>query len=141
MTRISLEDYRLLDEMNQRGGRARISDGRPRHDAEKLVQTGFATSRALNMSDVEYETTALGRKAFVLKRHGIQNTDVVEIDAHKHDDGLWYVKVSCPGEPAVLMTVGAATSLISELDATGDDLAAEFRHQTDRARRFAANGL
>jgi hypothetical protein len=43
--RLSPEDYRLLDEMNQRGGDARISDGRPRHGVDRLVGAGFATSR------------------------------------------------------------------------------------------------
>ena len=61
MPRLFPDDYRLLDEMNQRGGIARISDGRPRHGAEHLVEVGLATSRALNMSDVEYEMTALRR--------------------------------------------------------------------------------
>jgi hypothetical protein len=43
--------------MNQRGGVARISDGRPRHGADRLVEAGFVSSRPLNMSDVEYEMT------------------------------------------------------------------------------------
>jgi hypothetical protein len=142
MTRLSPEDYRLLDKMNQRGRIARISNGRPRHGAERLVEAGLATSRALNMSDVEYEMTALGRRAFVLKRHGIQTTDIVTIEPHRHDDGLWHVKVSCAGDPAVMMTVGAASKLIEELRSAGDaPLADQFQHETERARRFATSGV
>jgi hypothetical protein len=104
--RISLEDHRLLDEMRQRGGIARISEGRPRHGADRLVEAGFATSRALNMSDVEYEITPLGREALVLRDHGITSVDIESIEPHRFDvDGLWYVKVSCPGDPAVMMQV------------------------------------
>ena len=61
--RLSPEDYRLLDDLDRSGGIARISDGRPRHGADRLVDVGLATSRSLNISDVEYEMTPLGRKA------------------------------------------------------------------------------
>jgi hypothetical protein len=78
--RLSPEEYRLLDKMNQRGGVARISYGRPRHGAERLVEIGFASSRSLNMSDVEYEMTPLGREAYVLRQHGIVSVDVETIE-------------------------------------------------------------
>jgi len=64
MPRLSPDDHRLLDEMNQRDGIARISDGRPRHGAERLVEAGLATSRALNVSDVEYEMRAARDDSF-----------------------------------------------------------------------------
>jgi hypothetical protein len=141
--RLTPEDYRLLDEMNQRGGAARISDGRPRHGAERLIPAGFATSRPLNTSDVEYEMTPLGRRAFILKRHGIASVDIGTIEPHRSDvDGLWYVKVSCPGDPAVLMGIGAASKLAASLRfAHVDDLAEDFEKEVDRARRFAQSGL
>jgi hypothetical protein len=62
--RLLPENYSLLDEMkmNQGGGVARISDGRRRHGAERLVKAGVASSRPLNMSNVEYEMTPLGRR-------------------------------------------------------------------------------
>jgi hypothetical protein len=97
--RLSPEDYRLLDELNRSGGTARISDGQPRHGADRLVDAGLATSRSLNLSDVEYEMTPLGRKAHVLRQHGIVSTDIETIEPHQSDtDGLWYVKVCCPGD-------------------------------------------
>jgi hypothetical protein len=138
-TALSPEDYRLLDELNRGGGTARISDGRPRHGADRLVDAGLATSRSLNLSDVEYEMTPLGRKAHVLRQHGIASTDIDTIEPHRSDiDGLWYVKVSCPGDPAVLITVGNAVSLVAHLrHAHVQDLADRFQEQTDRARRFA----
>jgi len=87
--RLSPEDYRLRDEMNQRGAVARISDGRPRHGADRLVEAGFVSSQPLNMSDVEYEMTPLGRQAFVLKQHGIASTVVETIEPHRFDvDGV-----------------------------------------------------
>jgi len=38
------------------------------HGAERLVEAGFATSHALNMSNVEYEKTPLSRKRVGLER-------------------------------------------------------------------------
>jgi hypothetical protein len=138
-TRLSPEDYRLLDELNRGGGIARISDGRSRHGADRLVDAGLASSRSLNISDVEYEMTPLGRKAHVLRQHGIASTDVETIEPRRSDaDGLWYVKVSCSGDPAVLITVGNAVSLVAHLrHAQAQDLADRFQEQTDRTRRFA----
>jgi DNA-binding PadR family transcriptional regulator len=63
MIAITDEEFELLKELNERGGIARISDGKPRHAADRLVEAGYATSRALNMSDIEYEVTEAGRKA------------------------------------------------------------------------------
>ena len=140
-TRLSPEDYRLLDELNRGGGIARISDGRSRHGADRLVDAGLASSRSLNISDVEYEMTPLGRKAHVLRQHGIASTDVETIEPHRSDtDGLWYIKVSCPDDPAVLITVGNATNLVAHLrHAHVQDLADRFGEKTDRARRFAGS--
>jgi len=70
--RLSLENYSLLDEMNQRGGVARICEDCHRHGG----------SRPLNMSDVEYEMTPLGRR-FMLKRYDIASADVETIEPHR----------------------------------------------------------
>ena len=46
--------------------------------------------------------------------------------------------VSCSGDPAVLITVGNAVSLVAHLrHAQAQDLADRFQEQTDRTRRFA----
>jgi hypothetical protein len=140
--RLSADDRRLLDDMAERGGRATISGNRPRHDADRLVDLGLATSRSLNISDVEYEMTALGRKALALKRHGIASSEVDTIEPHKHDDGLWYVKVTCAGDPAVMMPVDSATELAADLRVVGEvDLANKVQHEADRAPRFAGGGV
>ena len=91
------------------------------------------------MSDVEYEMTPLGRKAHVLRQHGIASMDIETIEPHLSDaNGLWYVKVGCPGDPTVLITVGNATDLVTHLrHARVTDLADRFQEGTDRARRFA----
>jgi hypothetical protein len=93
------------------------------------------------MSDVEYEKTPLGRQAFVLKQHGIASADVATIEPHRFDvDGMWYVKVSCPGDPAVLMQFGAASKHAAHLRvAHVDDLADRFQEETERARRFTGS--
>jgi hypothetical protein len=142
-SKLSREDYSLLDEMSRQGGVARISGGRPRHGADRLVDAGFAVSRALNMSDVEYQMTPLGRKAHVLKRHGIASTEIETIEPHRHDvDGLWYIKVSCWGDPAVMMSVGAADKLLADLrTARVHDVAETLEHELERARRFARSGM
>ena len=139
--RLSPEDYRLLDDLNRSGGTARISDCRARHGADQLVDAGLATSLPLNISDVEYEMTLLGRKAHVLRRHGIASTDIEAIEPHlSNTDGQWYVKVSCHGDPAVLITVGNGASLVAHLrNVCVMDLADRFQEQTDRARRFAGS--
>jgi hypothetical protein len=93
------------------------------------------------MSDVEYEKTPLGRQAFVLKQHGIASADVATIEPRRFDvDGMWYVKVSCPGDPAVLMQFGAASKHAAHLRvAHVDDLADRFQEETERARRFTGS--
>jgi hypothetical protein len=75
----------------------------------------------------------------VLKQHGIASTDVETIEPHRFDvDGVWYVKVSCRGDPAVLMQIGAASKLAAHLRvARADDLADRFEEETERARRFS----
>jgi hypothetical protein len=135
--KLSENDYDLLRDLNARGGRARISDGRPRQGAERLVSSGYATSCALNMSDVEYEITQSGRAALVLKDYGIYSTRLM-IEPHRSEiDGLWRLKISSKGNPAVLMGIGAATKLVPSLREVGDlELADLFENEIDRARRY-----
>lgn len=137
-TKLSAQDYDLLRDLNSRGGRARISDGRPRHGAERLVAVGYTTSRALNLSDVEYDITSLGRTVLVLKDHGIHSTQLT-IEPHRFDvEGRWWIKVSSVGDPAVMMEIGAATKLAILLHAVGaEELAMRFEIEIDRARRYA----
>ena len=81
------------------------------------------------MSDVKYEMTALGRRAFALRWYRIASAEIETIEAHRHDDGLCYVKVSCSGDPAVMMTVSAARKLVEDLrTAKADDLAEQLQH-------------
>jgi hypothetical protein len=136
--KLSKDDYDLLGDLNAQGGRARISGGRPRHGAERLVSAGYATSCALNMSDVEYEITQLGRAALVLKDYGIYSTRLM-IEPHRSEiDGLWRLKISSEGNPAVLMGIGAAIKLVPSLREVGDqELADLFENEIDRARRYA----
>jgi hypothetical protein len=60
------EDYELLDDLYSRsGGTAQILSGRRRDGANRLVAAEYATVRALNLSDLEYTITELGRAARV----------------------------------------------------------------------------
>jgi hypothetical protein len=140
--RLSAEDFQLLGDLDARGGRSSISSNRPRRGAEQLVARGFATSHPLNISDVEYTITQLGRKALILKRHRIASWEVDAIEPHKHDDGVWYVKVTCAGDPAVMMPVSEATKLAVDLRAAGEThLADQVQHEAERALRFAGAAL
>jgi len=136
------EDYELLEELSRRGGRAQILGGRPRDGAERLVAAGYAIVRTLNLSDLEYELTPLGRTARVLKMHGINNTIFSAIEPHRFDvDGRWWLKVSPEGAPPIMMEVGYATKLAILLRAAGaNELADRFETETEKVRRCAMSG-
>jgi hypothetical protein len=135
--RLSPEEYDLLAELNGRDGLARISHGKPRGGADKLVAAGYTTSRSLNMSDIEYEITQMGRAALVLRDYGIWNTQFSAIEPHRFDDGLWYIKVSSEGDPATMLSIGAATKLATHLRIIGaEELANRFEKEVDGARRY-----
>lgn len=137
--KLSIEDYALLADLKARGGTATISGNQSRDGADRLVAAGYATSRNLNASVVEYEITRLGRIALVLKSYGLRSTNFSVIEPHRSDvDGLWRLKVSSDGDPALLMDIGSATKLVIQLRAVGaDDLANIFERETERARRYA----
>ena len=137
--KLSLADYDLLNELNRRGGTTQSTGLRQRDDADRLVAAGYATSRNLNVSTVEYEITQSGRIALVLKAYGILDTRISTIEPHRFEvDGRWWVKVSSDGDPALLMDIGSTTKLTIQLRAIGaDDLANRFEAETDRARRYA----
>lgn len=141
--KLKAEDYELLDQLCSRGGVAQILHGRPREGAERLVAAGYATVRPLNLSDLEYEITQLGRTARVLKAHGIYNTVFSSIEPHRFDvDGRWWLKVSPLGDPAAMMEIGAATKLVAHLRAAGShDFADRFERETERTRRYALAGV
>jgi hypothetical protein len=107
------------------------------------VAAGYATSRNLNVSIVEYEITPFGRIALVLKAYGIRDTRISAIEPHRFEvDGRWWVRVSSDGDPALLMDIGSTTKLAFQLRAVGaDDLADWFEIETDRARRYGLGNL
>ena len=92
--KLTAEDYELLEDLYRQGGIARISAGRRRDGADRLVAAGYATVRPLNLSDLEYELTQLGRTARVLRMHEINSTIFSAIEPHRFDvDGRWWLKV------------------------------------------------
>jgi len=140
--KLAAEDYELLEDLYRRSGFAHISGGRMRDGAERLVAAGCATVRALNLSDLEYELTTLGRTARVLRAHGISNTIFTAIEPHRFDvDGRWWLKVSSEGDPAIMMEVGYASKLVILLRAAGaDELADRFETEMEKTRRYAMSG-
>jgi hypothetical protein len=141
--KLAAEDYELLEDLYRRGGFAHISGGRTRDGADRLVAAGYATVRSLNLSDLEYELTALGRTARVLRAHGIGNTTFTAIEPHRFDvDGRWWLKVSPEGDPAITMEVGYASKLVILLRAAGaDELADRFETEIDKTRRYAMSAV
>ncbi len=135
-TRLSRDDYALLDELKT--GPRTISDIRPRDGADRLVAAGYATSRSLNISTVEYEITDRGRIAAVLTQFGVQTTQF-SVEPHRHDvDGLSYLKMASDGNPAVLMSIGEATKLAIVLrTVAADDIANNLESQIVKARKYA----
>lgn len=135
-TRLSPDDYVLLAELA--GGTRTISNANPRDGAERLVAADYATSRSLNMSTVEYEITARGKLALMLKQFGVQSTRF-SVEPHRLDvDGLWYLKIASDGNPTVLMSIGEATKLAIALRSiSADDMANDLDSQILKARRYA----
>jgi hypothetical protein len=113
---------------------ARISDGRPRHGAERLVAAGYATSRPLNLSDVEYEITPLGRTALVLNQYGIRSTNFSAIEPCRFEvDGRWHVKVTSVDQVPQMLGIGAATQLAAHLRTINAiELAERFERESQR---------
>src|SRR5262249_39332255 len=135
-TRLSIDDYALLDELKD--GPRSITAPKPRDGVDRLVEAGDAVSRSLNMSVFEYEITPLGEIARVLKDFGVYSTQY-SVEPHRHDvDGQWYLKVTSEGNSPFLMPIGSATKLMDHLRAVGvDDLANELNRQIEKARRCA----
>lgn len=135
-TTLSRDDYALLEQLN--GGPRTISGNRPREGADRVVEAGYAKAGNLNISSVEYTITNLGRQALMLKQFGVPSTQF-SVEPHRHDvDGLWYLKITSEGNPAILMSVGKATQLAIALRSVGaDDKANDFDHQIEKARRYA----
>jgi hypothetical protein len=53
-------------------------------------------------------------------------------------DGLWHLKVTSEGNPALLMSIGAARKLLNNLrSADADDLANDLNRQIEKAYRYA----
>jgi len=143
-------DFELLHDLERQGGRAKISDGRPRHGAERLVELGYATSRALSMSDVEYEIAQRGRTALALGDSlGLSDNVVryepagltIEPRCLESEGGVYRIGVSSPGNPALFVDIGGAVKLVERLRSIGAvELADRFEVQIDRAKRYAVAG-
>jgi hypothetical protein len=135
-TKLSGNDYQLLGQLS--AGPQTISGNKPHDGADRLVAAGYAESRSLNPSVVEYGITARGRTALLLKDFGVLSTRVA-IEPHRHDvDGLWYLNITSEGNPALMMGLGSATRLLDALRRTGaDDIANDFDRQLDKAYRYA----
>ena len=139
MINLSSVEYDLLAELNRLDGRARLAEPDRRANVDRLVSEGYAKSRALNVSDIECEIAQAGRAALVLRGYGIPTTLFTLIEPHRHDDGLWYIKVSSEGNPATMLSMGAATRLVAELrSVVAGEFADQFQAEIDRTRIYAS---
>ena len=56
----------------------------------------------------------------ILSRYGVSSPITSTIEPHRDDQGQWRVKFSGAGAPSVLMDIGGATKLASELHELAD---------------------
>jgi hypothetical protein len=59
---ISDEDLKLLMDIYDRGGTARIFGPRNLQSGERLVRAGYATAHPLNWAEIEFRITEAGRR-------------------------------------------------------------------------------
>ena len=132
------DDFTLLDQL--KAGPQIISGNKPRHGADRLVAAGYATSRSLNISTVEYEITQQGIIALLLRSYGVNDTRF-SIEPHRNDvDGLWYLKLTSEGNPALLIGIGTATRLATELRNVGaDHLANRLERELEKSGAYFKN--
>lgn len=135
-TGLSSADYTLLSELGK--GPRTISEARRRDSADRLVSTGYATFRNLNLKSVEYEITDLGRVAVVLSQYGVLSTQFTAQPYRNDVDGMWYLIVNSEGNPSLLMSIGTATGLMDHLRAIGaEHLANDLYRKIGKARRYS----
>jgi hypothetical protein len=140
MIALTAEDYELLGDLRERGGRAAISHARPREGAERLVKVGYATSRALNMSDIEYQITQAGRKALIFRRYGLPDR-LYRISAATHPQGGPSVKFEYAGDPVRFVDLHGAMNLATELNEIGDvETASAINASAETARNRSTVG-
>jgi hypothetical protein len=105
-----------------------------------LVAVGYATSRSLNPSVVEYDITQLGSVALALKQYGILDAEFSVEPTQSDIDGLWRIKIKSEGAPAQVMDVGGATKLAIVLrNLHADDIANDFDREIARAQRYSGH--
>ncbi len=88
----------------------------------------------------EYLTRArkeLLARAAVLKRFGLPDRSAFEIEPHRDDQGIWRIKFSHEGDPAILMSQGHATRLADEIRSVNHHLAKQIETCLEKAKRYS----
>ena len=76
-------------------------------------------------------------RAAVLKRFSLRDRTAFEFEPHRDDHGIWRIKVSHEGDPAILMGQGHATSLADEIRSVDGHLAERIDACLEKARRYS----
>ena len=74
-------------------------------------------------------------RAAILESFGLLDRDAFEIEPHRDDQGVWRIKVSHEGDPAIHMSQGHATSLVDVIRSVDPHLADQIDACLEEARR------
>jgi hypothetical protein len=73
----------------------------------------------------------------MLTAFGLPDRETFEIEPHRDDFGLWRIKVSHDGDPALLMDQGHATRLADAIRDIDRPLADQINACLQKARRYS----
>lgn len=79
-------------------------------------------------------------RAEILDRFGLPVRDTFEIEPHRDDLGIWRIKISHPGDPAILMSLGHAKRLADTIVSADAPLAEQIEGCRQAAGRYAQKG-
>ena len=78
-------------------------------------------------------------RAAVLERFGLPDRSAFEMEPHRDDQGIWRIKVSHKGDPAILMGQGHASRLADEIRSVDRHLTEQIDACLQKARRYSKN--
>ena len=78
-------------------------------------------------------------RAAVLERFGLPDRSAFGMEPHRDDQGIWRIKVSHEGDPAILMSQGLATRLADVIRSVDRHLADQIDACIEKARRYSKN--
>ena len=76
-------------------------------------------------------------RAAVLERFGLPDRDAFEIEPRPDEHGIWRIRVSHEGDPAILMSQGHATRLTDIIRPVDRHLAEQIDACLEKARYYS----